>query len=37
VERYGPDASGSGKGPVAGSCDHDKETSGSTKGWEFLD
>jgi len=28
--------SGSGYGPVAGSCEHGNETSVSIKGWEFL-
>jgi hypothetical protein len=33
----GMDASGSGYGPVTGSCEHGNEPSGSTKGGEFLD
>jgi hypothetical protein len=33
----GLDASGSGYGPVASSCEDDNEPSGSTKGGEFLD
>jgi len=32
----GLDASGSEEGPVAGSCDSGKESSGSIKGGEFL-
>jgi hypothetical protein len=35
--RYGLDASGLGKGPVVGSCDHVNECFGSIKGGEFLD
>jgi hypothetical protein len=31
------DSSGSGQGPMAGSCEHDNEPSGSIKGGEFLD
>jgi hypothetical protein len=31
------DASGSGQGTVAGSCEHSNEASGSIKGGEFLD
>jgi hypothetical protein len=31
------DESGSGKGPVAGCCEHSNEPSGSIKGGEFLD
>jgi len=31
------DAYGSGKGPVAGSCEHGNELSGSITGEEFLD
>jgi hypothetical protein len=31
------DSSGSGQGPVSGSCEHGKETSGYMKGGEFLD
>jgi hypothetical protein len=30
------DSSGSGQGPVVGSCEHDSEPSGSVKGGEFL-
>jgi hypothetical protein len=30
-------SSGSGYGPVAGSCEHGNEPSASTKGGEFLD
>jgi hypothetical protein len=37
VGRYGLDVSGSGQGPVAGSCEPDNENSGSIKGGEFLD
>jgi hypothetical protein len=37
VGRCGLDASGSGYGPVAGSCEHCNEPSDSTKGKEFLD
>jgi hypothetical protein len=37
VARCGLDVSGSGYGPVAGSCEHGNEPSGSIKGWEFLD
>jgi len=33
----GLDASGSGQEPVAGSCEHGNEPSGSTKVGEFLD
>jgi len=33
----GLDSSGSGQGPVAGSCEHGNEPSDSIKGWEFLD
>jgi hypothetical protein len=29
--------SGSGEGPVAASCEHDNESSGSIRGGEFLD
>jgi len=35
--RCGLDSSGSGYGPVAGSCEHDNQPSGSIKGREFLD
>jgi hypothetical protein len=31
------DASGSGQGPVAGSCEHGNESWSSIKGGEFLD
>jgi hypothetical protein len=31
------DSSGSGRGLVAGSCEHDNEISGSMEGGEFLD
>jgi hypothetical protein len=34
---YELDSSGSGQRPVAGSCEHRIETSGSIKGGEFLD
>jgi hypothetical protein len=37
VGMYGLDASGSGQGQVADSCEHGNEPSGSTKGREFLD
>jgi len=37
VERYGLNASGSGYGPVTGSCELGNEASGSIKGGEFLD
>jgi hypothetical protein len=37
VERCGLDASGSGQGPVAGSCEHSNEQFGSIKVGEFLD
>jgi hypothetical protein len=37
VERCEMDASGSGYGPVAGSCEHGNEPSGSMKGREFFD
>jgi hypothetical protein len=30
-------SSGSGQGPMAGTCEHGNETSGSIKGGEFLD
>jgi hypothetical protein len=33
----GLNSSGRGEGPVAGSCEHGNEPSGSTKGGEFLD
>jgi hypothetical protein len=34
VGRCGLDASGSGEGPVAGSCEHDNEPSDSVRGGE---
>jgi hypothetical protein len=37
VGRCGLDSSGTGQGPVAVSCEHGNETSGSIKGGEFLD
>jgi hypothetical protein len=37
VGRCGLDSSGSGCGPVAGSCEHGNETLRSIKGGEFLD
>jgi hypothetical protein len=37
VGRCGLDASGSRQKPVAGSCEHGNESSGSVKGGEFLD
>jgi hypothetical protein len=37
VGSYGLDASGSGYGPVGGSCEHSNETSGFLKGGESLD
>jgi hypothetical protein len=33
----GLDSSGSGQGPVAGSCEHGNQLSGSIKFWEFLE
>jgi len=36
-ERCGLPSPGSGHGPVAGSCEHSNEPSGSIKGREFLD
>jgi hypothetical protein len=36
VRRCGLDSSGSGQGPVAGSCEHGNEPLGSIKGEEFL-
>jgi hypothetical protein len=33
----GLDSSGSGQGPVAGSCAHGNEPTGSIKGGQFLD
>jgi hypothetical protein len=35
--RCGLDASGSGEGPVTGSCEHSNEPSGSVKCGEFSD
>jgi len=37
VGSCGLDVYGSGKGPVAGSCENGNEPSGSTKDGEFLD
>jgi hypothetical protein len=37
VGNCGLDSSGSGKGPVTGSCGHGNEPSGFIKGGEFLD
>jgi len=37
VENLRLDSSGSGQVPLAGSFEHSNETSGSTKGGEFLD
>jgi hypothetical protein len=37
ASRCGLDWSGSGQEPVAGSCEHGNEPSGSEKGGEFLD
>jgi hypothetical protein len=37
VRRCGLDASGTGLGPVIGSCEHGNEPSGSIKGEELLD
>jgi hypothetical protein len=34
---YGLNRSGSGKGPVDGSCEHGNESSGSMKCWEILE
>jgi hypothetical protein len=34
---YGLDSSGSGQGPVDGSCEHGNEHSVSTKCWEILE
>jgi hypothetical protein len=34
---YGLDRSGSGKGPVKGSCEHGNESSGSIYCWEALE
>jgi len=36
VGECGLDASGSGWGPVAGSCEHGNEPSGSIEGGEFV-
>jgi hypothetical protein len=35
--KNGLNSSGSKQGPVAGSCEHNNETSGSTKGRECID
>jgi hypothetical protein len=35
--RYKLDGSGSGQGPVEGSCEHGNEPSGSIKCWEVLE
>jgi len=35
--RCGLGSSGSGKGPVVGSCEHDNELSGSLKSEEFIE
>jgi hypothetical protein len=37
VRRCGLDSSGSGQGPVVGSCDYSNEISGSIKRGEFRD
>jgi hypothetical protein len=37
VGSCGLESSGSGQGPVAGSCEHSNEPLGSIKGEEFLD
>jgi hypothetical protein len=37
VGNCGLDASGSGSGPLAGSCEHGNEASSFIKGEEFLD
>jgi hypothetical protein len=37
MEWYGLDRSGSGLGPVEGSCEHGNEASGSIKCWENLE
>jgi hypothetical protein len=37
VRRHGLEPSGSGHGPVAGSCEHGNQLSGSIQGGEFLD
>jgi hypothetical protein len=37
VEMCGLDSSGSGQGPLVGSCEHDSEFLGSIKVREFLD
>jgi hypothetical protein len=34
---YELDSSGSRQGPVAGPCEHDKETSSPIKRWEILE
>jgi hypothetical protein len=35
--RYGLVSSGSGYGPVAGSCEHENEPSGSINCWEVVE
>jgi hypothetical protein len=37
VERFGLELSGSGYGPVVGSCRHGNEPSGSIRGGKFLE
>jgi len=37
MRRCGLDATGSGQGPMADSCEHSNEPLGSIKGREFLD
>jgi hypothetical protein len=37
VGRCGLDSSGSGSGPLAGSCEHGNEASVSIKGGEFVE
>jgi len=37
LERCGLDSSGSGQGPMVGSCEHCNEPSGSTEGRDFPD
>jgi hypothetical protein len=37
VGRCGLESSGTGKGPMASSCEHGNELAGSIKGGEFLD
>jgi hypothetical protein len=37
VGRHGLDLSGSGQGPVAGSCEHGNEPSGSIKCLEIIE